>query len=278
MNKSFQAGNAFTLLMLFFILLITASCSTMRRTIREPLKEQGADYLFNNLKSNELKYTYFSSRFSASFYQQKNETSFSGQIRIYKDSLIWISISPVLGIEMARLLITNDSVKYMNRIDNNYFVNDFNYINTLINSTLDFDMLQAFLTGNDFSFYENSSFKAGVDNEEYRLATTNRRKLKRYVRNNQDINIPVQHIWLNPATFKISRVMIRELTPGGRKLEGRYTYDSIASQLVPADLMFDLETAENKNDIRVQYTRTNITDTIQFPFRIPEKYTKVNKF
>lgn len=278
MNNCFRTGTALKVILLSLVVVLVSSCSTIRRTIKEPLREQGADYLFSNLKLNELKYTYFSSRFSASFYQQKNETSFSGQIRIYKDSLIWISISPVLGIEMARLLISNDSVKYMNRIDNNYFVSDFNYINLLINSTLDFDMLQAFLTGNDFSFYENSSFKAGIDNQEYRLTTTNRRKLKKYVRNNQDINIPVQNIWLNPETFKISRVMIRELIQEGRKLEGKYQYENLENQLVPAVLLFNLETAENKNTINVQYTRINITDSLTFPFRIPEKYTKVNKF
>jgi hypothetical protein len=260
------------------LIIILSSCSTARRTIREPLKEQGPEFLFSNLKSNELKYDSFSARFTTSFTQQKNQTSFSGQIRIKKDSLIWISISPVLGIEMARLLITNDSVKYMNRIDNYYFVSDFNYINSLINSTLDYDMLQAFLTGNDFSFYENSSFKAGIDNQEYHLSTTNRRKLKKYVRNNQLINIPIQQIWLSPETFKISKVLVREAQQGGRKLEGTYQYLNNGNQLVPEKLSFNLETSENKNRVIVLYSKVNTVDSIAFPFRIPEKYRKSDKF
>jgi len=260
------------------LMILVSACSTARRTIREPLKEQGPEFLFSSLKSNELKYDKFSARFNASFTRQKNETSFSGQIRIQKDSLIWISISPVLGIEMARILISNDSIKYMNRIDNYYFISDFNYINSLINSTLDFDMLQAFLTGNDFSFYENGSFKAGIDNQEYNLVTTNRRKLKKYVRNNQLINIPIQHIWLSPETFKISRVMVRETQQGGRKLEGTYEYMHNGTQLVPEKLSFDLETDENKNHIDVQYSKVATNDSIAFPFRIPAKYRKSDKF
>lgn len=278
MSRKFNTYKSSHLLSTIVLIIILSSCSTVRRTIREPLKEQGPEYLFNNLKANELKYNTFSARFNTSFTQQKNETSFSGQIRIQKDSLIWISISPVLGIEMARLLITNDSVKYMNRIDNYYFVSDFNYINSLINSTLDFDMLQAFLTGNDFSFYENSSFKAGIDNQEYNLATTNRRKLKKYVRNNQLINIPIQHIWLSPETFKISRVMVRETQQGGRKVEGTYEYVNNGTQLVPEKLSFNLETIENKLQIKVQYSKVATTDSIAFPFRIPPKYRKSDKF
>lgn len=278
MNRKFSPYKSYRLFPTIVLILVLSSCSTARRTIREPLKEQGPEFLFSNLKTNELKYNSFSARYTTSFTQQKNETSFSGQIRIKKDSLIWISISPVLGIEMARLLITNDSVKYMNRIDNYYFISDFNYINSLINSTLDFDMLQAFLTGNDFSFYENSSFKAGVDNQEYYLSTTNRRKLKKYVRNNQLINIPIQQIWLSPETFKISKVLVREAQQGGRKLEGTYQYLNNGDQLVPEKLSFNLETSENKNRVIVQYSKVNMVDSIAFPFRIPEKYRKSDKF
>jgi hypothetical protein len=278
MNKFAFTLRLNVVMTIVLLALVVSSCSTARRTIKEPIRDQGPEYLFNSLKSNELKYTSFSARFNASFTKQKNETSFSGQIRIKRDSLIWISISPVLGIEMARILITNDSVKYMNRIDNYYFISDFNYINSLINSTLDFDMLQAFLTGNDFSFYENSSFKAGISNNMYELATTNRRKLKKYVRNNQLINIPIQHIWLSPETFKILRVMVRETQQGGRKLEGTYEYLNDGKQLVPENLNFFLETAQDKNDIRVQYSKINTTDSVSFPFRIPAKYTRSDKF
>lgn len=278
MNKPIRG--AIIILLSGITLLIAGSCSSTKRLIKEPLKEQGAEYLFENLKQNELKYNYFSARFSASFRQNKNSNSFSGQIRIHKDSLIWISISPALGIEMARVLISNDSVKYMNRIENTYFISDFNYINSLINSTLDFDMLQAFLTGNDFSFYENSSFKASIDNREYKLVTTERRKLKKYLRYNQHISIPLQNIWLNPDNFKITRVLVKEVNQSGRKLEGRYEYQMSEGQLVPFHLNFQLETAENKNtvEIKVDYSKVNTGETLQFPFRIPEKYNRVNKF
>jgi hypothetical protein len=265
-------------LLMMLLVVISISCSVSKRTIRKPIKEEGADYLFENLKKNELKYEYISARFSASFYQNKNRTSFSGQLRIHKDSIIWVSISPALGIEMARIMITNDSILYMNRLDNTYFISDFDYINTKINSTLDFDMLQSFLTGNDFSFYENSSFKAGIDNLQYTLTTTGRRKLKRYVRNNNEISIPVQYLWPNPETFKINRVLIRELTPNGRKLEGVYIYETQGERLIPKELNFNLETLDNKNSIELKYTKFETPDKLSFPFKIPDKYSRVNKF
>ena len=265
-------------IMLIFSAFITSACSVSKRTIKAPLKEQGADYLFENLKSHELKYDFVSARFSATFSQNKNNTSFSGQIRIQRDSAIWISISPIMGIEMVRVLITNDSVKYVNRIDKSYFTGNFDYINTLVNSTLDYDMLQSFLTGNDFSFYENSSFRAGIDNHEYKLITTNRRKLKKHARHNEDISIPLQNIWLNPETFKISKVLIRELSPNGRKLEGVYEYSMNQGQLMPVKVRFELETIDHKNTIEMDYSKISLSTDLSFPFTIPDKYTRVSGF
>ncbi|MBW6491459.1 MAG: DUF4292 domain-containing protein [Lentimicrobium sp.] len=277
MNKT-KGFKSYVLLILFLTTMVLASCSSSKRAIRSPLKEYGADFLIENLKKNELKYEYFSTRFSAVFSQNKGQTSFSGQIRIHKDSLIWISISPALGIEMVRVLISNDSVFYMNRLDNTYFKSNFDYINSVINSALDYDMLQSFMTGNDFSFYEVSSFKAGIDNQEYKLITTDRRKLRKYVRNNQEISIPLQNIWLDPETFKITRVLIKELVQNGRKLEGRYRYASGDGQLVPANIRFELETLDNKNSIEVEYSKVSISDMLQFPFKIPDKFRQVNRF
>lgn len=41
----------------------------------------------------------------------------NAQIRMYKDSIIWVSITAILGIEGLRAYITTDSVKcWINRI------------------------------------------------------------------------------------------------------------------------------------------------------------------
>mgnify|MGYP000888370455 FL=1 len=133
-------------LLIIINIFLSVSCNPTRKIIREPLKEQGNEFLLQNLKENELHYDYLSARFNATFKQDKHNTQITGQIRIKRDSAIWISVSPLMGIEMARFLITNDSIRYLNRMENTYMLNSFDYINRLINSTLDFDMLQSKLS------------------------------------------------------------------------------------------------------------------------------------
>lgn len=275
MNKLISLSYRLVITLVFFS---TLSCSTARKIIREPLKEQGTDFLINNLKSNEFDYDYFSAKFSAEFVKDKKQNQITGQIRIHRDSLIWISVSPLMGIEMARFLVSNDSVWYINRIENTYFAGTFGYINKLINSTLDFDMLQSFLTGNDFAEYENSSFKGGIDEGEYTLKTNERRKLKKSNKDNSEVNIPIQHIWLNPETFKITRIMITEASTNGRKAEARYEHESIAGHIVPVNIKFNVEVDQDKTSAIINYSKIAIGDTLQFPFKIPTNYKRNTGF
>lgn len=264
------------LLMLIAIMFFSVSCKTKRSIIKEPIKEEGADYLFDQLKKHEMNFKWLSAKFTATYIEDKKKISFRGQLRIQRDSILWVSISPALGIEMARLIITNDSVKYIDRIGSNYLVSDFDYINRLINSTLDFDMLQAFLIGNDFSFFENGKFKASIDGMEYRLITVGRGKLKQYIKTAKgDINIPIQNIWLNPENFKITKVMIKEVKQEGRKLFAYYSaFDRIDNQLFPHHLGFEIS-SESNIDIQIDYSKITVDKPLKFPFTVPSKYQKI---
>ena len=51
-----------------------------------------------------------------------NTSKINANIRIIKDSLIWISVKAGLGIEIFRTIITPDSIRYINHINKDYFI------------------------------------------------------------------------------------------------------------------------------------------------------------
>lgn len=221
MNK--WAGKYLWLCAVFFAALSITSCTGSRKAVREPIKEQGAEYLVKKLKENELKFHQFSAKFSATYTVDQKKTNVSGNLRIAYDSIIWIAITPALGIEAVRFMLTPDSIKYLNRLNNTFLVQNFSYVNQLLNKTLDYDMAQSFLMGNDFSLYESNTFRASVENQQYKLITENRRKIRRNVRrSDDDISIPLQTIWLDPETFKISKVLLKEAERDNRKFIATY--------------------------------------------------------
>lgn len=264
---------------LIAIALITTSCSGTKKAVRAPLKEYGEQYLIEKLKGAELKFDAIAAKFDVTYKYDRKKTNLSGTLRIAKDSTIWISISPALNIEALRFVLTPDSIKLINRINNTFLLRDFSYINQLLNKTLDYDMAQSFLLGNDFSLYETNSFKASIDNDLYKLSTTDRRKIRRFVRkSNDEISIPLQTIWLEPDSFKITKVLLKEAERDSRKFTAFYTnHVEVANQLFPSNLLFEVETDKEKISIKIAYSKISINQEQTYPFRIPEGYTEVQE-
>jgi outer membrane lipoprotein-sorting protein len=265
----------FPWIILLLILLISA-CNPQKKLIKAPIKEEGAEYLMDQLKTHELKYQGFTAKFSAEYVNKGQKNSFNGQLRIQKDSLIWLSFSPILGIEVFRIMITQDSVMFINRMNNTFFQGDYAYVNKFLNTNIDFDILQSFLTGNDLSFYEKGKFRASLDRGQYKLATAERMKLRMEVRRSQDpLNVLIQNIWIEPETFKIIRANVKEIRKQGTQLEATYSeFEKLDGQLFPKEMTFDIS-ADNNLHIKVSFSKISINQAMTFPFRIPKGYSRV---
>ncbi|MCX6269764.1 MAG: DUF4292 domain-containing protein [Bacteroidetes bacterium] len=269
----------FTVLLLLYTVSVLSfsSCSTARKVMKQPIREEGVDYIFNLLKKNELKFDWLSAKFNASFEVNNKKSHISGQIRIKKDSLIWVSLTPILGLEAARILINLDSVFFMNRIDNTFLTSDFTYINAYLNSGFDFDLLQSLIVGNDLSYYENDKFKVNIDNLKYRLNTIGRRKLKKYVRNStENRKVLLQNIWVNPDNGKIEQLNVKELNKENKKLEARYSdFVTIGNQVIPGRITMEIKAEKNIN-IDIEFSKIKLNEPLNFPFTIPSKYTRIS--
>jgi hypothetical protein len=262
-----------------------SGCKSKRAIVKAPLKEYGADYLVERMTENQLQFNTVSMKanISAKMGKSKNALTLSGTIRIVKDSIIWMSVSPGLGIEAVRLLVTPDSIKFMDRINNKYVLASLDFFKENYQVDVDFNMLQSLLVGNDFNFYEYSKFKAGYDGSNYKLTAQERRKQKKYVRNNNDAKrILVQNTWLNPETFKIEAIQIKALEDMNRKLQGNYSnFITVDGQLVPSKELFELFMKEAEKDnfvasIDINFTKIELNKDLNTSFTIPAKYTPMS--
>lgn len=73
----------------------------------------------------------------------------NGNIKMYKDSAIWLSVSAtLLNIEGLRLLITKDSVKLMNKLEKTYAARGIGFLQEATSLPLDLYTLQDLIVGN----------------------------------------------------------------------------------------------------------------------------------
>lgn len=96
--------------------------------------------------------------------KNKQETNISSQIRIRKDSAIWVSIKAPLGIEILRSIITPDSIYFMNRIEKTYFIKPISHLKNTIKTEINYYQLQEILfaspkiTNNNLKFSDSPPF------------------------------------------------------------------------------------------------------------------------
>jgi len=247
------------------------------------LKSRGKDSLLGLLKKNELHYQWMTAKMNASVIgADSSEQTFTINIRARKDSAIWMMITK-LGIEGARVLVTKDSVKFIDQLKNKYFKGDYVYINKMLQSELDFEMLQAVLIGNSVEFYEDERYRLNVDNQicQYQLGTIRKRKLRRVIQGNKEMKDPVQGIWLKPDDYKISRILFFDFDPN-RTFEANFdrfeTIDSTQRMpmLIKYDIMAESDPkTQKKVTINLEYTKVTLNKPQTFPFNIPSGYEQI---
>ncbi|MDF2437864.1 MAG: hypothetical protein K0Q95_2240 [Bacteroidota bacterium] len=276
-----QKYNSFgpAIVLMLAVLLSFSSCKNQKKiTLNNGkciLDFKNARTLTTNLKSNELNFTWLKAKLNAEALIDSSSNSFTINLRIKKDSVIWMSISK-LGIEGARVYITKDSVKFTNTLQNKYFKGDYAYISKLLNTELDFEMLQSLLVGNSVAFYdEDEKIKPGIDNCSYTLGTVRKFKMRR-VERGKELKEPAQSIYLVPENFKIARVLFYEFNPD-RSFDahfGDFMKIEADGQLFPQKMNYNIKAEKNVN-IDLIYTKVTLNEEQSFPFKIPDNYEQI---
>jgi hypothetical protein len=275
-----------TLLIFLISIFFFESCRTLK-PIKPPVKppetvNQRLDFktpkaLSNYLKENEFKYNWLTSKFSADVITEDNKQSFTVSVRAKKDSAMWLSVS-LLGIEGARMLITQDSVRFMDKLNNKYFVGDYQYLSKLLNIDVDFETMQSVLIGNSMEFYdEDENLKSAKDSTYYLLSTIKKRKLKKALKDNLD-NIATkelaQRIWLHPLTFKVHKIVINDF-PNDRTFTANYSdFQVVDSNYFPFKANFVIQT-QKLITLDLDYSKVIHDKPQTMPFNIPAKYERI---
>lgn len=233
------------------------------------------------MRENELDFKYAEAKFNCELTLDNEDHSFNVNVRCRKDSVIWLSISK-LGIPAARALITKDTVKIsISSIagggSGKYFIGDFTYINELLQTDLDYDMIQALLFGNSAAFYdEDERLKPGKDkvNCNYFLSTVKKRTAKKINNGMIQPDENYQTMWLNPNTWKIVMLEFEDVKTK-RKFNACYDeFKPVDNYLAPYKLVYSI-TSEKIIKAEVRYAKITLNEVQAFPFKIPSSYEPI---
>jgi hypothetical protein len=275
----------------FAMLFILLSCKSKKHTQQSsnvPIQVEDttgkcrltfktAKVLSKHIKESELAYNWIYAKADVETLIDGEDHNLDIRVKGKKDSAIWISIQAVGYIDIAKLLITRDSVKMVVYIKKQYFKGDFNYINQLLNADLDFDLIQAALFGNSADFDDDDTkMKPVVDRENchYLLSTERKRKLRRITSGQDSLKRSLQTMRLNPTNFKIIRNDFEDVSTN-RSFHAKYD-NFLASDSVFAPHNVNIEIkAEKKIELKINYVRIEINQPQKLTLNIPKNYEPI---
>jgi hypothetical protein len=113
--------------------------------------------VLTNVQKKYIDFKTFSAKIKVDYSNNKGrQPDFVANVRMLKDSLIWISLSNDIGIEGIRVLISKDSIKILDKLANTYQVRPLNHIQELSQIPFSFADLQDLLVGNPIFFNKDS--------------------------------------------------------------------------------------------------------------------------
>jgi hypothetical protein len=259
------------------LFLFSYACKPKERARRSDLEGKKSEYLLQQMEQNTFTFNTFSAKVGIELEQEKKKTSFRGNLRIQKDSAIWLSITPALGIEVARVLITRDTVKVLNRLNKEFFIGDYSYINQRFNIDLEFELLQSLLLGNTIAFEPDEKLKLSIDKEKYYLGNLKKRKAKKADDKPKKIEKEKEEVislWINQNNFKVEDFLYSDLS-ADRFIIGSYReHFLVENQLLPKELKFEFRVKEPKL-VSLEYSKVSLNQAIKFSFNISSKYEQV---
>ncbi|UBM62599.1 DUF4292 domain-containing protein [Candidatus Sulfidibacterium hydrothermale] len=247
-----------------------SSCQSTKNITRRRIKPIPFHRLYTKMETHAPNFRYFSGKLGIHYQKGNGEPlNFRVQIRAKRDSLIWMSLIPAMGIEAARVVLTTDSVKMLNRMKKNYVIGSYQLIDSLMHTRITFSMIQALLFARvvDGPIIDSS---ATTDNGLYLL------KMKIQLTGDQGkTHVLEQKAWLNPEDFTLHRLELNDSRFPGKKMIILYnTYQTVSNTKLPLKMQVIIR-AKEKLVIDISFKKAEINVPHHFPFIVPSKYKRL---
>lgn len=214
----------------------------------------------DRMKAEKIGFTTFSAKINVD-YKGADDKKYdvNANLRMYKDSVIWISITAIFGIEGLRAYITKDSVKLLNKQDKIYTARSVAYLQEMTALPLDLFSLQDILIGNPVFVDDNILSYSRSENTN----TVTLLSLGEWFKNLITIN--------RVAKIETSKLDDVDLA---RSRTCNLIYDDYENK---KGVNFSTKrritvTEKSKLDIKLDFKQYDFNETLSFPFSVPKNY------
>lgn len=231
--------------------------ASSKETVSSAKPVSATETVLKNISTGQFDFKTLSLKARAELSIGNNNNDVGMNIRIRKDETIWVSITAIAGLEVARALITPDSIKVMNRLEGIYTAKPFSYIYQYANRQIDFKALQALLVGNAIPGTVSDRSDAEILGNQVRLSG--------------NLSGILYKLTFNPDN-KLVENKLKDSATGKELLAGYSNFQVIAGMKVPSNVRLS-SAAQNKSVlIELKYNSVSMNEAVEFPFSVPKRF------
>lgn len=245
---------------------LTAACKTKKMAVVAPpvvKTELVSDKKADNLKllaGNDLSFRTLSLKGKANLDVNGSANNVGMTIRMEKDKVIWVSVTSIIG-EVARVLITPDSIKVRNNFQSVYLQKPFRYIHTFTSNQVDFKLLQAILSGNTVEKF--MTLKSDLEQQNGVWVVKGRQEQLNYQ-------------MLFNTLLKVAETNLNDVN-SGQALKVVYgDYQKVLEELSPSSMKISSMSGTKKINVNLDFSKIERNVPLEFPFSVPKKYEVIN--
>jgi outer membrane biogenesis lipoprotein LolB len=242
------------MLLLAAAALLQAGCKHTKEIAA--VKNIAADSVIAALRNNALSYEWFSAKARVSYEDQSTSKSFTASIRMRRDSILWISVTTLMGVEAARLLIRSDSVFFLDKLNKQYRAEPLSLLEEYFPFPLSIGLMQQIIAGTSMSGMEEN-FTLRREKNEYVLYSENSCCRHTLCIHPADLTISTEYLVDRQTDRKLSLVFNEYKNEEGRLFS--YTRSIGLS-------------AGGNYSLSMKFSKVKWDGPLQFPFRAGDRY------
>lgn len=266
-NNTLQKITTYIYLLLCLIALSACSTKKLVQTGDTPsanLKKRSTKYLQKKLTANELDVEWLSAKANIKFKDDTQTRKFNANIRMRKDSIIWMNVKK-LSVEAFRILIDQDSIYIIDRLEKKYYVRGLNYVEEQFNFFGQFQALQTAILGNPY-FLDKQKLSAGIADGKYQLVSGDESRTR-------------SEYLLDGMTYILSQMSFFDVERDRKLTVELDDYNTVGGEFsFPHDRTF-LINSEETGDAKIQmdFSKVEINVPKSIKFSVSSRYKRVEQ-
>ncbi len=245
------------------IVVLFASCRSTKTVVGETdVSAIATSKLVKEYYENTPTFNTLAAKLRIKYKDRKNSQSVTVSLRMEKDKTIWMSAS-ILGISLAKALVTPDRVSYYEKINGTFFDGDFSLLSTYFGVDMDFEQLQRLLLGETvYDLRDGNYILAQVDNL-YQVTPK---------RQSDILNL---FFFIEPTNFHLKKQQVSQPKDSLFLNVDYLAYQNIAGMNFPQNLFIEVNDNEELTTIEIDFRTIDVNSSIRFPFKIPNGYKEI---